>query len=63
MPFSYSGNWHARVLFLDSGRNRTQYPQKVSDYEDKDISEYTYSCNARMGSPKGSSATLLQYND
>jgi hypothetical protein len=35
MPFSYSGNWHARVLFLDSGRNRTQYPQKVSDWRTK----------------------------
>jgi hypothetical protein len=40
---------HARVLLLDSGRNRTQYPQKLSDCEDKDTPKHTYSCDARMG--------------
>ena len=40
---------HARVLLLDSGRNRTQCPQKLSACEDKDTPQHTYSCNARMG--------------
>jgi hypothetical protein len=53
---------HARVLLLDSGRNRTQCPQKLSDCEDKDTPQHTYSCNARMGGLKAL-PRLLQYND